>query len=147
MQLKVKQLTPSLVVPAYQTKGAAGFDLCAASSGMLVPAETRVIGTGIAMEIPEGFVGFVCSRSGLAAKHGVFVLNAPGVIDSDYRGEVGVILHNAGTEIWTFKAGDRIAQLVPMPVSRAWIRFVSELSGTERGAGGFGSTDKKGGEV
>lgn len=142
MQLKVKQLNPSATLPAYQTSGAAGLDLCAISSGTLNAHDTKLVGTGLAIEIPRGMVGLVCSRSGLAAKHSVFVLNAPGVIDADYRGEVGVILHNAGRDKWSWSAGDRIAQLVVMPVSNSNIRLVSELSSTDRGAGGFGSTGK-----
>lgn len=140
MQIHVKKIHPTAVIPEYQSAQAAGLDLHALSSGTLAAHDTKLIGTGLAVEIQRGMVGLVCSRSGLAVKHSVFVLNAPGIIDSDYRGEIGVILHNAGRDKWSWAAGDRIAQLVLMPVSRSLIRVVSALSETDRGADGFGST-------
>lgn len=141
MEVKIKKLRDGAVVPAVQTAGAAGVDLHAVSGGTLNPGDAQIIGTGLVMEIPAGHVGLICSRSGLAAKHSVFVLNAPGVIDSDYRGEVGVILFNAGRQKWRWAAGDRIAQMLITGINLpAFVLADSELSDTERGSGGFGST-------
>lgn len=142
MKVLISPLYPDTPMPAYQTAGSACFDLCCRSAFTLCPGDTLIVGTGLVMQIDDGFCGLVCSRSGLASRHSVFVLNAPGVIDSDYRGEVGVILHNAGRQKYHAKAGDRIAQMLIQPAVRAWLRPVTEeaLSATERGAGGFGST-------
>lgn len=141
--VKVKLLTPTAKLPAYQTDGAAGMDLCAdCDEFTLWAGERRLIGTGIAVEIPAGFEGQVRPRSGAAIKHGVTVLNAPGCVDPDYRGEVCVILINHGDCSVQFKRGERIAQMVIAPVVRATIEQVGELSSTERGAGAFGSTGK-----
>jgi len=133
-----------LPLPAYASAGAAGIDLAAAvdQSLTLNPEHRALVPTGIAIALPEGYEGQVRPRSGLALKHGLTVLNSPGTIDCDYRGEVQVILANLGTEPVTIRRGDRIAQLVIAPVTRAEIRRVAELPETMRGAGGFGSTGR-----
>ncbi len=129
-----------LPLPAYATDGAAGMDVVAAEDLILAPGARHAVATGFAMAIPEGFEVQVRPRSGLALKHGITCLNTPGTIDSDYRGEVKVILANLGSEPFAIKRGDRIAQLVPAPVQRAMLNTVDTLDDTARGAGGFGST-------
>lgn len=131
-----------LELPAYATAGAAGMDAVAAVSEPLVlaPGARAAVPTGLAMAIPKGFEVQVRPRSGLAFKHGLTVANAPGTIDSDYRGEVKVLLVNLGTEPVTIERGMRIAQLVPAAVTRARLVVVDSLDDTARGAGGFGST-------
>lgn len=133
------------IVPAYQTEGSAGADLCAFLSApvTLEPLERKLVPTGISVEIPAGFEAQVRPRSGLAFKHGITVLNAPGTIDSDYRGEIGVVLVNLGSEPFVIENGDRIAQLVLAQVERAAFTAADNLSGTGRGAGGYGSTGTK----
>lgn len=129
-------------LPAYQSADAAGLDLHAAVEAplTLAPGARALVPTGIAMAIPRGFEGQVRPRSGLALRHGVTVLNSPGTIDADYRGEVKVLLVNLGQEPFVVQAGDRIAQLVIAKVERAELVVVSELDATDRGAGGYGST-------
>jgi len=129
-------------LPAYQTEGSAGMDLCAAIEKpvTLAPGERRLIPTGLSLEIPAGYEGQVRPRSGLALKHGIGMVNAPGTIDSDYRGPVGVLLVNLGSEPFTIQPLSRIAQLVVARVERAEVELVTALSESERGAGGFGST-------
>jgi dUTP pyrophosphatase len=131
-------------LPSYQSAGAAGFDLIAAlpadATTILPPGGRALIPTGLVVEIAAGFEAQVRPRSGLALKHGVTVLNAPGTIDSDYRGEVGVILINHGEAPFGVRRGDRIAQMVIAPAPQARLIEVSELSATPRDAGGFGST-------
>lgn len=129
-----------LPLPAYATDGAAGMDVVAAEELVLTPGARHAVATGFAMAIPPGFEVQVRPRSGLALKHGVTCLNSPGTIDSDYRGEVRVILANLGSEPFPIKRGDRIAQLVPAPVQRAIFDEVGSLDETTRGSGGFGST-------
>jgi dUTP pyrophosphatase len=129
-----------LPLPAYATSGAAGMDVVAAEDLTLAPGARHAVATGFAMAIPEGFEVQVRPRSGLALKHGITCLNTPGTIDSDYRGEVKVILANLGSEPFPIARGDRIAQLVPAPVQRAVFSEVASLDETDRGAGGFGST-------
>ncbi len=129
-----------LPLPAYATHGAAGMDVVAAEELTLAPGARHAVATGFAMAIPEGFEVQVRPRSGLALKHGITCLNTPGTIDSDYRGEVKVILANLGKEPFAIARGDRIAQLVPAPVQRATLNEVESLDDTARGAGGFGST-------
>jgi dUTP pyrophosphatase len=133
-----------LPLPAYQTEQAAGLDLLAAVPAdaplILQPGARTLIPTGLALALPPGTEGQVRPRSGLAARHGVTVLNAPGTIDADYRGEVGVILINHGNEAFTVTRGMRIAQLVLAPVSRALLSEAETLDETARGSGGFGST-------
>jgi dUTP pyrophosphatase len=130
--------------PEYATEGAAGIDLRAFLSEdvVLLPLQRKLIPTGIFMEIPEGFEGQVRPRSGLALKQGLTCLNSPGTIDSDYRGEVGVILINLGQEVQTIHSGDRIAQLVIASVERAELLTVETINETSRGSGGFGHTGK-----
>jgi dUTP pyrophosphatase len=136
-----------LPLPARATEGAAGMDLMAAvdEAVELLPRARALIPTGLALAIPKGFEGQIRPRSGLAWKHGVTVCNAPGTVDSDYRGEVKVNLVNLGHEPVTIARGDRIAQLVVAPVTPAVLEIVSELSDTARGTGGFGSTGVKSG--
>jgi dUTP pyrophosphatase len=136
-----------LELPAYQTRGAAGLDLKAAvgleASLRLEPGARALVPTGLVLELPPGYEAQVRPRSGLALKHGVTVLNAPGTIDSDYRGEVQVLLVNLGRDAFTIDRGDRIAQLVVQPVARARLVEVAEVQGSARGSGGFGSTGFK----
>ncbi|WP_288410039.1 dUTP diphosphatase [uncultured Sphingomonas sp.] len=131
-----------LPLPAYATAGAAGMDVVAAETVDLAPGARRAIATGFAMAIPEGYEVQVRPRSGLALKHGITCLNTPGTIDSDYRGEVKVILANLGHEVFRVVRGERIAQLVPAEVTRASLYEVDVLDDTERGVGGFGSTGR-----
>ena len=141
--LHVKLLREGAVAPGYQTDGAAGLDLVAAPPGGVVvipPGHRALVPTGIAVAIPRGYEGQVRPRSGLAARHGVTVLNTPGTVDADYRGEVKVVLINLGQEEVRLSVGERIAQLVFCPVVRAEFQVVEALDGTERGEGGFGST-------
>ncbi|NBO99477.1 MAG: dUTP diphosphatase [Proteobacteria bacterium] len=128
------------LIPAYQTQGSAACDLRSTDEVTLPPGSRVIIGTGIKLEIPRGFGAMVCSRSGMAAKNGIQVLNAPGIIDTDYRGEVKVILHNAGKEEFIIKKGDRVAQLLFFPIFQAIFQKATEVSETHRGEGGFGST-------
>jgi len=126
--------------PAYATSGAAGVDL-KSTIDVIIPAGQRaIVPTGISLEIPSDTEGQVRSRSGLAASHGVFVLNSPGTIDSDYRGEIKVILMNTSTTEYSVKKGDRIAQLIFSPIFRAVLQPTDQFSETSRGSGGFGST-------
>lgn len=129
-----------LPLPAYATAGAAGMDLLAAAALVIPPGGRALVPTGLAVALPAGWEMQVRPRSGLALKHGVTVLNAPGTVDEDYRGEVGVILFNAGSEPFAVARGERVAQAVFAPVARAAWEEVPELDGTARGAGGFGST-------
>jgi dUTP pyrophosphatase len=129
-----------LPLPAYASAHAAGLDVVAAESLTLEPGQRRAVATGFAIAIPHGWEVQVRPRSGLALKHGLSVLNTPGTVDSDYRGEVKVILANLGGEPFEIVRGERIAQLVPAPVQRARFEEVDDLDETARGAGGFGST-------
>lgn len=131
-----------LALPAYATALSAGADLVAAvdQAVTLAPGDRAIVPTGLAMALPAGYEAQIRPRSGLAAKHGVTVLNSPGTIDADYRGEVGVILINLGAEPFTVERGMRIAQMIVAPVVTAAWRETADLDGTERGAGGFGST-------
>jgi dUTP pyrophosphatase len=144
IDLRIQRLphAEGLELPAYQTSGSSGMDLRAAVKESIVVAsgEGAVIPTGLKMEVPIGYEGQVRTRSGLAATHGLTVLNSPGTIDADYRGEVKVILMNLGGERLTIDRGDRIAQLVIAPVTRVVITEVEEVGETTRGQGGFGST-------
>jgi dUTP pyrophosphatase len=131
-----------LALPRYASEDAVGLDVTAAEDLILEPGQRQAVATGFAIEIPRGYEVQVRPRSGLAMKNGITCLNTPGTIDSDYRGEVKVILINLGQEPFEVRRGERIAQLVPAPVLRADFVEASELSGTERGAGGFGSTGR-----
>lgn len=136
---------PNAKIPKQQSANAAGMDLCSAVDFFLAPRSFGIVPTGLIFEIPTGYEGQIRPRSGLAAKNGITVLNAPGTIDSDYRGEVKVILVNHSSQEWVFSPGDRIAQLVIAPVSAVSMVEVrvGELTGSERGTGGFGSTGVK----
>jgi dUTP pyrophosphatase len=146
MSVKIRKKSPEIVLPRYESEGAAGLDLRAF---LPEPVTLRAGGgraripTGLFLEIPPGYEGQVRPRSGLAARQGVTVLNSPGTIDSDYRGELEIILINLGEGDVTVQNGDRIAQLVIAPVCRMEIVEVESLSASERGSGGFGSTGKR----
>ena len=151
VEVAVRRLDPEQPLPVYAHPGDAGADLCAAEDVVLPPGARAVVGTGLAVAVPEGFAAFVHPRSGLAARHGVTLVNAPGTIDAGYRGEVRVVLINTDrTETFTVHRGDRIAQLVIQPVVRARFVPVQELpplvpgpsSNGSRGTGGFGSTGR-----
>jgi len=148
VKVEVLQLPHSagLPLPAYQTEHAAGLDLLAAVADdapvVLEPGKYTLVATGLSIALPEGFEAQVRPRSGLAAKHGVTVLNAPGTIDADYRGEVAVLLINHGSAAFTIRRGERIAQMVIAPVTQAELVSVIALSPTMRGTGGFGSTGR-----
>jgi len=130
------------IIPSYKTSGAAGADICALLPAPITMAsgERALVPTGLSVEIPEGFEIQVRPRSGLALKHGVTVLNSPGTIDSDYRGEIGVVLVNHGSEPFVVNNGERIAQLVVAAVERCEFVRAESLGGTDRGSGGYGST-------
>lgn len=139
--LQIKQLTPDAVAPTYAHEGDAGMDLRASEEVTIPARRRRLVGTGIAIALPEGHVGLVHPRSGLAAKYGVTVLNAPGTIDAGYRGEVKVILLNTSDEAFNIAIGDRVAQLVIQKVEHPTVEVVAVLDeDTARGVGGFGST-------
>ncbi len=144
IRIKVKRLPSAkdIELPSYATPGSVGLDLRAAVDDKVVlePGERALIPTGIILEIPEGYEGQIRPRSGLAVKKGITVLNSPGTIDADYRGEIKVILINLGEEKVEIKRGDRVAQLIIAPVVKADIEEVEDLSETVRGNGGFGST-------
>ena len=140
MLLKVKRLSPSATVPVRAHPGDAGLDLHAAIDVDVPPGETRLVGTGLAIELPSGTEAQVRPRSGLALKHSVTVLNTPGTIDAGYRGEVGVILINHGRAVFEVRRGVKIAQLVVKPTLDIEVVAVDALSDTARGDGGFGST-------
>lgn len=142
--ISVKKLEGRAVLPSYGSASAAGADLYALTDGEVTfrPGETKFVHTGIALEIPEGYVGLVYARSSLACKRGLAPANKVGVIDSDYRGEIMVALHNHSGEVQKVSDGERIAQLVVAPYLRAEFREADKLTETERGEGGFGSTGK-----
>lgn len=142
VDIRVKRLDhgAGLPMPAYATSGAAGMDICAAESLTLRTGKRHAVATGFAFAIPDGYEVQVRPRSGLALKHGITCLNTPGTIDSDYRGEVKVILANLGDEDFVINTGDRIAQIVVAPVTQGMMIEVDALDDTDRGTGGFGST-------
>jgi len=148
VRIEIRQLphADGLPLPAYQSAHAAGLDLVAAvpenAPLVLPPGQYALVPTGLSIALPAGFEAQVRPRSGLAAKHGVTVLNAPGTVDADYRGEIGVLLINHGGEPFTVRRGERIAQMVIGSVVRAELVVVSALSQTDRGSGGFGSTGR-----
>jgi len=141
MRIAVKRLDPDLPLPRYARPGDAGLDLYAATRVVLEPGARIAVPTGLAIEIPAGYAGFVLPRSGLALRHGITKLNTPGLIDAGYRGEIKVLLinHDPRTTV-TIERGERIAQLVVQAVEHVELVEVDELSESERGAGGFGST-------
>ena len=144
VEVRIRRLpnAEGLPLPAYATDGSAGADVCAAVDNELVidPGTRQAVPTGLVLEIPDGYEGQVRPRSGLAIRHGLTVVNAPGTIDSDYRGELKVLMINLGGEKLTIARGERIAQLVIAPVIRAVFTEAEDLSSSDRGAGGFGST-------
>ncbi|MGY3441459.1 MULTISPECIES: dUTP diphosphatase [unclassified Bradyrhizobium] len=148
IKVEVHQLPhgADLLLPIYQTDGAAGLDLLAAvprsAPLLLLPGRYEMVPTGLTIALPAGYEAQVRPRSGLAAKYGVTVLNSPGTIDADYRGEINVLLINHGEQVFSIRRGERIAQMVIAPVTRAELVAVEVLSSTERGSGGFGSTGR-----
>ena len=142
VRVRFRKLRPDAVVPRYMTANAAGLDLAAAIDGPLTlgPQVRAVVGTGIAIALPPGYEAQIRPRSGLALRHGVTLVNSPGTIDADYRGEIQVILINLGSEPVSIRPGDRIAQMVVAPVSQVDVVEVDTLDDTERGSGGFGHT-------
>ena len=145
--LRVHRMRAGAILPRYESEGAAGMDLaaCLDADATIAPGKTAKLSTGLQVALPPGHEGQVRPRSGLAARHAVTVLNAPGTIDEDYRGELQVLLVNHGREPFTVRHGDRIAQLVVVPVTRVEVIAVgdvTELGSTERGSAGFGSTGK-----
>ena len=145
MKVRIKKLNERAVIPTYGSAGSAGGDLYSAEENdiTVAPGQTAFIGTGLAVEIPQGLVGLVYARSGLACKKGLAPPNKVGVIDSDYRGEIKVALYNHGKESQTVAKGERIAQLVIAPFVFAEYEETDDLSDTVRGEGGFGSTGRK----
>ena len=143
MKVAVKKLHQDAVLPSLGSQFAAGADLYSVEEVTLAAGETKLVHTGLAMEIPVGYGGFIFARSGLATKRGLAPANKVGVIDADYRGEIMVALHNHGAEAQTVEKGERVAQLVLMPYLAAEYFEADELSDTERGAGGFGSSGRK----
>jgi dUTP pyrophosphatase len=142
-ELPVRRLDPELPLPDYAHPGDAGADLRAAEEVVLAPGGRATVGTGLAVAVPDGYAAFVHPRSGLASRHGIAVVNAPGTVDAGYRGEIRVVLLNTDpTEPFTVRRGDRIAQLVVQPVTRVRFLDVAELPPTPRGEGGFGSTGR-----
>ncbi len=145
MKIAVKKLRGDANLPLYATEGAAASDLYASLDGPLTlkSGERKIVPTGIAMAVPDGFVALLCARSGLASKKGIALANGVGVIDSDYRGEIGVSLINLSQEDRTIEPGERIAQMMILPVFAASFEEAGSLPGTARGEGGFGSTGTK----
>lgn len=144
MQVKLKKLHPEAKIPSYQSKGAAGFDFCSIEKKTIKAGEWELVKTGLAFEIAEGYELQVRPRSGLALKNGISVLNSPGTVDSDYRGEICVILINHSKVDFNIEVGDRIAQGVIAKVEQVGFMEVENLSDTQRGEGGFGSSGIKG---
>jgi dUTP pyrophosphatase len=142
MRIDFCKLDMRAIIPSYATHGSAGMDLVAIERLIVESRAWGKVRTGLAVRIPEGYEGQIRPRSGLAARYGVTVLNSPGTIDSDYRGEILVLLVNHGRVLFEISAGDRIAQLVICPVAHADVAFVPTLDDTDRGAGGFGSTGR-----
>jgi dUTP pyrophosphatase len=140
MEIEVRKLHAHAKLPAPAHPGDAGADLCSVEAAMIPAGERCEVGTGIALAIPEGYAGFVQPRSGLAFKHGIMVVNSPGLIDAGYRGEVRISLYNSGAVPFTILPGDRIAQLVVQAVERCDFVVVDELPDSSRGLGGFGSS-------
>lgn len=143
MRLGLKRLDPAAVIPSRAHEGDAGLDLCALAAGSIGPGERAQVSTGIAIELPPKTVGLVMPRSGLAVRHGISLVNAPGVIDEGYRGEVQVLLLNTDrSETWSFDAGERVAQLLVVRVEAPDVMELEELDASARGQGGFGSTGR-----
>jgi dUTP pyrophosphatase len=145
IKIQIKKLSNSVIIPKYETIGSSGMDIaaCIQNNITINPGEKALVPTGFAIAIPRGYEVQIRPRSGLAAKNNITVLNAPGTIDADYRGEIKVILINLGKEKFIIENKERIAQMVVCPVVQASLKEVNELSETERGSGGFGSTGNK----
>lgn len=143
MNVNIKKLNPDAILPTYGSADAAGADLCSIEEVTVAPGETKLVHTGLAMAIPQGYGGFIFARSGLATKRGLAPANKVGVIDADYRGEIMVALYNQGQTAQTVERGERIAQLVLLPCPQAQFNLCEELDDTDRGEGGFGSTGRK----
>ena len=145
MKVNIKKLNENAKIPTYGSEYAAGADLYACTDGdtVILPGETKLIGTGLAIEVPLGYGAFIYARSGLASKRGLAPANKVGVVDADYRGEIMVALHNHSSEAQTVLRGERIAQMVIAPFLKAEFCEVESLSDTQRGVGGFGSTGTK----
>jgi dUTP pyrophosphatase len=141
-ELPVRKVRPDAVLPSRAYDGDAGLDLSAAEGVVLAPGQRAVVGTGLAVAVPEGHAGFVQPRSGLAAKHGITIVNAPGLVDSGYRGEVKVVLLNTGDQPFAVEPGMRIAQFVVLPVAAVELVEVADLPDTERGERGYGSSGR-----
>ena len=144
MKLQVKRLRPDAKLPTYGSADAAGMDLyaCLDDSETIAPGQTRFLSTGLAIAVPQGYAGLVFARSGMACKRGLAPANKVGVIDADYRGEVKIALYNHGPEMQLVEPGDRVAQLVIVPVLQMEPEWADELPDTQRGSGGFGSTGR-----
>ena len=144
VKLLIKKLQKNIILPEYKTDGSSGMDLMAnvEQTVKILPGEKKIISTGIMVAIPEQYEIQIRPRSGLAAKNGISVLNTPGTIDSDYRGEIKVILINLGKDIFEINKNDRIAQMIVCPIIKVELKEVESLPETVRGEGGFGSTDK-----
>lgn len=144
VKLLIKKLQKNIILPEYKTDGSSGMDLMAnvEQTVKILPGEKKIISTGIMVAIPEQYEIQIRPRSGLAAKNGISVLNTPGTIDSDYRGEIKVILINLGKDIFEINKNDRIAQMIVCPIIKVELKEVESLPETVRGAGGFGSTNK-----
>ena len=142
VNIKITKIKNDAQIPKYQTDGASGMDLCACidENVVLKPLERRLVPTALKMELPKGYEAQIRPRSGMSIKHGITLVNCVGTIDEDYRGELCVPVINLSSEEYTIKNGDRIAQIVISPVTKAKIEVTSELSDTDRGCGGFGST-------
>jgi dUTP pyrophosphatase len=140
--LEIRLLQPDAVPPSRSRSGDAGYDLRATERVSIPPQGRRLVGTGVAVALPEGVAGLVTPRSGLAIEHGLTLLNAPGLIDPNYRGEIKVILHNTSERRYTVEIGDRIAQLLLVPYWAPELEVVETLPASERGAGGFGSSGR-----
>jgi len=144
VKLQIKKLQKNIILPEYKTDGSSGMDLMAnvEQTVKILPGEKKIISTGIMVAIPEQYEIQIRPRSGLAAKNGISVLNTPGTIDSDYRGEIKVILINLGKDIFEINKNDRIAQMIVCPIIKVELKEVESLPETVRGEGGFGSTNK-----
>ena len=140
LDVNITKLCDDVTIPSYTRDGDAGLDLVSTSDVRIAPGARAIVPTGLAIEIPRGYAGYVQPRSGLALKHGITVLNTPGLIDSNYRGELKVILLNTGDEAFEVKKGDRIAQLVILAVPTVRLHCVDALSDSDRGTQGFGSS-------
>ena len=145
IKIQIKKLSTSVSIPKYETPGSSGLDVAAYIENNIIiyPGEKAIVSTGFSISVPIGYEVQIRPRSGLAAKKNITVLNTPGTIDADYRGEIKIILINLGKEKFIIENGDRIAQMVVCPVVQADLEEVKELSNTERGSGGFGSTGAK----